>query len=559
MKKVFSLLLPILFCGCLEYKQIQDIYPEHFSFVADKLSHEKLPQDIVNSLPGDFRLANQLGYMTTFIYPDASIGYKKDGDNYKRRKLVSSKLLKAKLSELRNSGYKVYIPIQYPHVICFYPDNIDLIERFENEASIDLFMSLNMIHNNDSTLDELDNEISHLIDSTNDAKKQSEALSVLITNKQAEEQQWIVRNQDIENRIKEMDAQIGREKQALASLGFDKTESGFNTLYDFIDIEKVPTETRNDPFKTTHQKQQVDISNKPYNTPNTSKDGYATLDADMANAMDKFDKSMKDPKSLKDKGFSDAEVAEIESWSKDKSNDIQITSASRSPQHQKAIGNPKKAGTLNSKHLVGVAVDVKLKGKAYDPTKNRKAYDLMRKVAMSAGINFTLPGDAVETMHAVLDGYQDGTAPNKAAYCGKLADLLSGYNDGISSELSNQDGQKAGKDKTKSDINNKLKDLQGEIKNKLDQVNDINKKIGDLQKKYGIFSDAFQKKSNDLCSVLAAKNQKQRDKQKSFEREYNRRDPRPSGSENKERPREAPSREREKTKEFGRSREIRPT
>lgn len=77
-------------------------------------------------------------------------------------------------------------------------------------------------------------------------------------------------------------------------------------------------------------------------------------------------------------------------------NKITIASASRSPKHQFLLNADYKASYLKSFHLLGLAVDLEMRGKPFDfreNTENQKHYDTLEKVLRKAGLVFSEPKD----------------------------------------------------------------------------------------------------------------------------------------------------------------------
>jgi hypothetical protein len=95
-------------------------------------------------------------------------------------------------------------------------------------------------------------------------------------------------------------------------------------------------------------------------------------------------------------------------------NKITIASASRSPWFQYRLSSKYKAKYLNSFHMLGLAVDLEMKGKSFDFRENPaklKNYYTLEKVLNKAGMVFSEPKE-VDANHVELFKYCKKKNPN---------------------------------------------------------------------------------------------------------------------------------------------------
>ncbi|MCE7066671.1 hypothetical protein [Dyadobacter sp. CY326] len=536
---------------------IPEAFPQHFP--NDTVTHRPcnyLPEDILVSLPHDFQLANNLGYLTTYIYPDGEVWIDSKSDYVKDRKFASPSDLKKKYKELIELGYNVFQPVQFPHVVCAYPD-IDLIDNFEKEAAIDLLKSLSFIQDNDSSIINLSLEIDKVINNISDVSKEELIVDELLIKKTQERDLWNLKISEIEKNILKVRSDIASEQSAISTLQNQSNQLSiapmvrgeYYDLYKLLDVDDKPISTSNDILKPVHESLQENIENKEYNTPRTSVQGSPLLDHEMVQALDKLNDILKDPEVhlTTRTDFTNDEIRTISDWKKTK---MEIISAARSATDQTKIKNDFKTKTLDSKHLIGGAVDFSFAGKPYNNKirGNSKNYELFVKVAKAAGLHFPLPGHPVEANHATLASLQNGKSRNTENYCKKLNSLLNGYNKSIEGEITRQFNEIFTKKGLRNSTMDKLSNLQSIVKGKLKSLNDVENSIKDLAEKFNLKDQELSQVSNEFCSLvnrekelrneISRKERALRDRQREHDH-FNAND-RPRAE--KDQPREAPQR-----------------
>jgi hypothetical protein len=201
---VFMMTAPLM-KECGQKIPVEQAYPHHFAempVAQGRVPTNYLPKDILNSLPPDFRLANNLGYLTTFIYKEGEVVLPKPGAPAKR-KLTPGKAVKWKYEELRSQAYKVFVPPQFPHVLCAYPD-IDLVENFETEASIDLIKGLILIEEKETELAKLESELKSLTEGVASLEQQLLSLDTAVVDREKETAEIQTRISEFEGKFCEL-------------------------------------------------------------------------------------------------------------------------------------------------------------------------------------------------------------------------------------------------------------------------------------------------------------------------------------------------------------------
>jgi hypothetical protein len=271
---------------------------------------------------------------------------------------------------------------------------------------------------------------------------------------------------------------------------------------------EVPTKgvtLSNDILRPVHERytESIEGKGKLYNTPRTGVQGMPRLDGEMVEALDNLDKVLKDPtKYLSTRtDFTNEEIGTLKAWS---GNQFTIISAVRTAIDQMDVTNPAKTGTLDSKHLVGVATDFNFNGQPYDHKRpnNSSNYKLFVKVANTVGLAFPRMGHPIEGNHAVLNTYQNSKFRNTAKYCEKLNLYLEGYEQAISAELTRLSEAIKGKNKSTDATLAKLAALHQQVKGKQLRINQLNAKIAELKTTYRLKDKELQDLANLLASLM---------------------------------------------------------
>jgi len=141
-----------------------------------------------------------------------------------------------------------------------------------------------------------------------------------------------------------------------------------------------------DPLAEFYQKELVSIEGKAFDSNQVSN---KHLDPKMVVAIEKLNQILANPSKLPKNAQLALKKANLKK--------VTLASASRSPLHQFRIGGQYKASPFASNHLLGMAVDLEMKGKPFDIKRRaheedvKKAYEALKLAMNQAGLFFSEP------------------------------------------------------------------------------------------------------------------------------------------------------------------------
>lgn len=343
MKKYNILIVIFILIGCKTLR-VDIAYKGHFEdklnsiLVIDNSNPNYYPNEITESLPLEFQMAKQIGYLTVII--DGK-GFLKTTSNYKKPSIKHSTEYLIELNKYPSSDYKYFYPVGYPHITAIMP-RIDITEAFDIEMSQNWLRFLDNLYENKESLESIIDENNKLVSEIVDLKNTSTNLSNQIKNGNNS----ITK---IKSEITKLDNDIANLNSSKESLiPIDIPNSYYGSLPKTYSFE-------NDPFRKIYEDNFQNIENS---IPN---EGLSNpyLHSDMAAALIRVNDVLNNP--------SQHFVPQIAQEISDANlTPITLNSASRSVLHQASLTASTRASYLNSLHALGVAVDLKFTGTNYD-------------------------------------------------------------------------------------------------------------------------------------------------------------------------------------------------
>ena len=150
--------------------------------------------------------------------------------------------------------------------------------------------------------------------------------------------------------------------------------------------EKFSYDFGKDPLAPFYRENLAPIQGKNFDSHQVSN---KHLDPRMIDALEKLNRLLDDPSSLPDKTEATLKKSGLKK--------VTIASASRSPSHQASLGSSYRAAPFNSNHLLGMAVDLEMKGKPFDIKRRGKepqvieTYEALKETMAIAGLYFSEP------------------------------------------------------------------------------------------------------------------------------------------------------------------------
>jgi hypothetical protein len=143
-----------------------------------------------------------------------------------------------------------------------------------------------------------------------------------------------------------------------------------------------------DPLSQVYEGHLINIKGKKFDS---SQVGNKHLDPEMISAIEAVNIDLSEPERLS--------VEHRKIFKASHLNTITIASAARSPWHQSRLGASYKANMLSSMHLLGLAVDLEMKGKPFDVKRRgddpqvQECYRALSELLIKHGLVFSEPVD----------------------------------------------------------------------------------------------------------------------------------------------------------------------
>jgi len=478
---IVGVILILIITGCSSIR-MKDAYIAHFDgrqsttrVIENK--HEMLNELLVQ-FPPDFRLAHYLGLLTVVIDADGKLYYGEGVASNFFYIAHSSEFQKTK-KKYSTSEFRISSPKGFPHVVGIIP-NIDITSALELEAGQDW---LRFFHRYYEKLEE-----------ERDAKKALERVLADIENAE-------LTKRNINNEIASIVAQIQVEKSRtekliseIAQIQIPKATE--NAL--LLPGLKISYSYKDDIFRTVYESRLVNINGRL----RIDQVSNPHLKEETIKALELTNQMIGNPRRYFVPHIADL----IESANL---TPIILASASRSILHQASLSSSTKAKYLDSKHALGVAVDIKFVGTNYDvigdnPTPEAKQnYNLLMIVMNQAGfVRSTTFSIIKERNHFAISKYSrysDGLFNND-------------YDEGAFVELALaffKDFEAVG-DREYKKLMNSLKSLSLQQRRAITGYHGLR---DDIKKKQARLSEL----KKQLASTKQKRAQKEREKQKKLE------------------------------------------
>lgn len=347
----FFLLISVFITGCATYKH-QNSYPAFYiNKISDTnglMSSSQLPNELIESLPVEFQLANYSGHLWCFR---DDFGSTKPFPLVKSiRKIKSGSKFRAILSlALNDIRFKVYKPIGYPQVFCVMP-NVKIEQLFDETwfgSWLSYFTLWEIVEFENQRLQETYNCLNVQVSNLGDAIKQIEE-SIKVTE---------VKIQEMNVSIKNIESLIESRKQSIEkaqSIDIDlKTQElpPFNLQIEYL-IE-------NDPFIEVVKNLSTEIKE---DWASDQMEGGKFLDSELINKIQEINKAFNNLDTVKNEGLK----KEMEELVNNDFKGIIVNSGTRTPYKQACLyaiskKNKNPVGKyVSSAHMFGQAADLSI-------------------------------------------------------------------------------------------------------------------------------------------------------------------------------------------------------
>lgn len=424
-----------------------------------------IPEDIVSTLPTDFALAYEAGYLVTVLDSGGGLGRVHWG----HRRVVKSAAFKRTVAVIASLDYERFDPPGYPNVVCFRPKGnaMDLLDEgwFADWVSFiagwdEGQFELQSITQANQTL-------------VSDALTASQAVAAAvaeISRLDTAIQATTEKANAAEARLKELRAvhiqmsmaslSIGAPLSSSASVGIRtaKPTPPFDPKLKYKDLKK------DDFFEPVLKDNLTDSSKKDWSNHAAHETAFEYLDPDVAAAMDKMHDDLKKPDGL---------PAEVQKALKSASHNgkpfqLRANSSTRTPMGQAYVssGSNPKGSYIGSDHLFGQAVDI-----AQPHAWGSEGFKAVQKVVGHFGFKFSVTKDKP---HITLSTPTRGMAVRRLA-------IARGYVAAAQKAATAQAGAKSDRIFEQSKL----------VEKKAQLVKDLQGKQGEIAKRQDLFSRVY--------------------------------------------------------------------
>ena len=404
-----ALVALVVILGCRYEIRAIEAFPTHFDASADGPvvieSAYDMPADIVAALPPDFRLAGLVGYLTLVLDPLGEIR-SRDEDTWRDSDYAPSNQFRESLRKFSTEEFRRFYPPGYRHAVAVIP-NIDIVETLEIELAQNW---MSFFHDYYAARDALSRE-----------EAEFASMNTVIT--------------EAEQVLSSLVGQIASTVQATEaarsqSANLDAATAGIKRRQELGDGPLRPLKIQysfaDDILRSVYENRLSDVRGRApmrnVSNPFLHEETIAAIER--ANAIIANPSAHLVPHI--------AEIVEAAALTP-----ITLASASRSPLKQATLTSPTRASYMNSRHALGVAVDVAFSGANYNSRSESPSsealqnYGAFMMVMASAGlVRPTRMENWSERNHFVVSRFSDvsdgqtNPAYSAAAYTDLAIDMF---------------------------------------------------------------------------------------------------------------------------------------